>query len=60
MQEGQVLGIDVALVALQVVAFLEELRGPAVFCRNGEGMLGDGVIWATPSNGAAAATVLNP
>ena len=31
----------------------------AVFCRNGAGMLGDGVMWATVSAGSAVATVLN-
>lgn len=44
----------------KVVARIREAEPAAVFCRNSEGMLGDGVIWATPSNGDAAATVLNP
>jgi hypothetical protein len=44
----------------KVVERIRQAEPAAVFCRNGEGMLGDGVIWATPSNGAAAATVTNP
>ena len=31
----------------------------AVFCRNGQGMLGDGVVWATASMGTAKLKVVN-
>jgi hypothetical protein len=44
----------------KVVEKIRKAEPAAVFCRNGEGMLGDGVIWATPSKGSALATVLNP
>ncbi len=32
----------------------------AVFCRNGEGMLGDGVFWATMSEKGARLSSINP
>jgi len=44
----------------KVVEKIRKAEPAAVFCKHGEGMLGDGVIWATPSNGVVAATVLNP
>jgi hypothetical protein len=44
----------------KVVEKIRKGEPAAVFCRNGEGMLGDGVIWATPSKGSALPTVLNP
>jgi hypothetical protein len=44
----------------KVVEKIRKGEPAAVFCRNGEGMLGDGVIWATPSKGSALATVLSP
>jgi hypothetical protein len=43
-------------------SLLETIRkaeAAAVFCRDGAGMLGDGVIWATGSSGSVSATVLN-
>lgn len=39
-----------------VLTKIRDAEPAAVFCRNGEGMLGDGVLWAT----VAGATALNP
>jgi hypothetical protein len=43
-----------------VLETIGKAEAAAVFCRDGAGMLGNGVIWATGSAGSAKATVLNP
>jgi hypothetical protein len=42
-----------------VLETIRKSEAAAVFCRDGAGMLGDGVIWATGSSGSVSATVLN-
>ena len=44
----------------QVLATINKAEPAALFCRDGQGMLGDGVIWAGASEGAAKAEVINP
>ncbi|MDB4981318.1 MAG: hypothetical protein JWM82_2070 [Myxococcales bacterium] len=44
----------------KVLATVRKAEPAAVFCRDGQGMLGDGVIWAVASSGSAKATVVNP
>lgn len=43
----------------QVLDKIRKAEPAAVFCRNGEGMLGDGVVWAMVSTGAAKVAVVN-
>jgi hypothetical protein len=43
----------------KVLEAVRKAEPAAVFCRNGQGMLGDGVIWAVASGGTAKATVVN-
>jgi hypothetical protein len=45
--------------ASQVVETVRRAEPAAVFCRNGRGMFGDGVVWAAVSAGRAKATVIN-
>ena len=42
-----------------VVAKIRSAEPQALFCRNGSGMLGNGVIWAHAEHGLALADVLN-
>lgn len=44
----------------QVLEKIRKAEPAAVFCRDGLGMLGDGVVWAIVSGGTAKATVINP
>jgi hypothetical protein len=44
----------------QVLDQIRRAEPAAVFCRDGEGMVGDGVLWASVTARGAAATVLNP
>ena len=43
----------------RVLKKIREAEPAAVFCRNGEGMLGDGVVWAKVSTGTAKVAVVN-
>jgi hypothetical protein len=43
----------------QVSDKIHRAEPAAVFCRNGEGMLGDGVVWARASKGMAKLAVVN-
>lgn len=42
-----------------VVEAILKAEPTAVFCRNGQGMLGDGVVWADVREGQAEAVVIN-
>jgi hypothetical protein len=44
----------------QVLDRIQRAEPAAVFCRNGLGMLGDGVVWARASKGMAKIEVINP
>jgi hypothetical protein len=44
----------------QIVDKIRKAEPAAVFCRDGDGMFGDGVIWANVTARGAAATVINP
>jgi hypothetical protein len=44
----------------QILDKIRAAEPAAVFCRDGEGMLGHGVIWANIADRGAAATVINP
>ena len=44
----------------KVLAAVRDAEPAAVFCRDGQAMLGDGVIWAVASGGSAKAVVVNP
>lgn len=44
----------------QVLEKVRKAEPAAVFCQNGMGMLGDGVVWAVASAGKARVSVLNP
>ncbi len=43
-----------------VLAAVRVAEPAVVFCRNGEGMLGDGVLWATMSAKGARLVTINP
>ncbi len=44
----------------KVLAAVRDAEPAAVFCRDGQAMLGEGVIWAVASGGSAKAVVVNP
>ena len=43
----------------QVLELIRRAEPAAVFCQDGQGMLGDGVVWAIVSSGTAKAAVIN-
>jgi hypothetical protein len=43
----------------RVLELISKAEPAAVFCRDGQGMLGDGVVWAGVSGGRAKALVVN-
>lgn len=44
----------------RVQEMIRKAEPAAVFCRDGQGMLGDGVVWAVVADGTAKAVVVNP
>ena len=44
----------------RVLDMIAKAEPAAVFCRNGQGMLGNGVVWARVSDGTAKVRVINP
>ena len=44
----------------KVLETVQQAEPAAVFCRDGQGMLGDGVIWAVDTGASAKAIVVNP